>query len=66
VLKVVTPWVGEYAYHLQHVLSEMIGRCQELGLRVVGRDPPLRRALAIIVAKYTTDAVYRRRGTVEL
>jgi hypothetical protein len=66
VLEVVTPWVGEYAYHLKHVVGEMIGRCQELGLRVVGRDPPLKRALGIVVAKYTADANYRRRGPVEL
>ena len=63
VIKVVTPWVGEYAYHLQHVVLEMIGRCRELDLRVIGRDPPLKRALGIILAKYTTDAVYRKRGT---
>ncbi|MHC5057121.1 MAG: putative zinc-binding metallopeptidase [Planctomycetota bacterium] len=66
VVEVVAPWVGEYGYHLKHVLAEMIGRCRELGLRVVGRERPLRRALGIVLAKYTTDAVYRRRGAVEL
>jgi len=66
VLKVVSPWVGEYAYHLQHVVVEMIGRSKELNLRVIGRDPPLKRALAVVLAKYTADAVYRRRGMVEM
>jgi hypothetical protein len=66
VVEVVMPWVGEYSYHLQHVLVEMIGRCQELNLRVLGRDPPLKRALGIVLAKYTTDAVYRRPGVVEV
>ena len=66
VVQVVTPWVGEYSYHLKHVLAEMIGRCQELDLRAVGRDRTLKRALGIVLAKYTTDALYRRRGSVEL
>jgi hypothetical protein len=66
VVEVVTPWVGEYSYHLKHVLAEMIGRCQELNLRAVGRDRTLKRALSIVLAKYTTDALYRRRWAVEL
>ncbi len=66
VVEAVMPWVGEYSYHLKHVLAEMIGRCQELNLRAVGRDRTLKRALSIVLAKYTTDALYRRRGAVEL
>jgi hypothetical protein len=66
VVQEVTPWVGEYSYHLEHVVAEMIGRCQELKLRAVGSDRALKRALSIILAKHTTDSLYRRPGSVEL
>ncbi len=66
VLEIVTPWVGEHGYHLKHVLVEMIGRCRELKLRAVGVDRKLKRDLGILLAKYTTDALYRRRGWIEM
>jgi hypothetical protein len=66
VLEVVMPWVGEHSYHLKHVLTEMIGRCRELKLRAAGSDRKLKRDLSILLAKYTTDALYRRRGWIEM
>ncbi|MHC4915284.1 MAG: putative zinc-binding metallopeptidase [Planctomycetota bacterium] len=66
VLRELDPWLGEHSYHLKHVLVEMLGRCSELKLRAVGTDLRLRRGLTILLAKYTTDALYRRRGWIEL
>ncbi len=66
VLKELIPWLGEHGYHLNLVLHEMIGRCQEMKLRAVGTDLRLKRNLIILLAKYTTDALYRRRGWIDL
>lgn len=66
VLAVVAPWVSDHQYHLKIILVEMIGRCRELGLRVVGSDRQLKRDFAILLAKHTTDSLYRQRGRVEL
>jgi hypothetical protein len=66
VLRELLPWLGGHEYHLRHVLVEMIGRCRELKLRAVGTDLRLKRSLIILLAKYTTDALYRRRGWMEL
>jgi hypothetical protein len=65
-LKELIPWLGEHSYHLEHVVFEMIERCKELKLRAVGTDLRLKRSLIILLAKYTTDALYRRRGWIEL
>ena len=66
VLAAVSPWVGDHQYHLKHVLVEMTGRCRELGLRAVGGDRRLKRDFTILLAKHTTDALYRQRGWMEL
>ncbi len=39
--RVVSKWTGEYQFTLDTVLGDMIGRCRELSLRVVGRDRQL-------------------------
>ncbi|MDA1080575.1 MAG: putative zinc-binding metallopeptidase [Gemmatimonadetes bacterium] len=36
--RIVARWTGEYQLTLDTVLGDMIGRCRELRLRVVGRD----------------------------
>ena len=36
--RVVARWTGEYQFTLDTVLGDMIGRCSELRLRVVGRE----------------------------
>lgn len=36
--RVVSRWTGEYQFTLDTVLGDMIGRCSELKLRVVGRE----------------------------
>jgi hypothetical protein len=36
--RIVSRWTGEYQFSLDQVLTDMIGRCRELRLRVVGPD----------------------------
>ena len=36
--RVVSRWTGEYQFSLDQVLTDMIGRCRELRLRVVGKE----------------------------
>ena len=36
--RIVSRWTGEYQFTLDTVLGDMIGRCRELGLRVVGSE----------------------------
>ena len=66
ILRLVSPWLGEHRYQLDHVMAEMIGRCREFKLRVVGRDPQVTRDLAMILCKHTMDSLYRRRRRVEM
>ena len=66
VLPLVSRWVGEHHYHLVHVLREIIGRCRDLDLRAVGGRERLKRDFAILLTKYTMDALYRNRGWIEL
>jgi hypothetical protein len=35
--RIVSRWTGEYQFSLDQVLTDMIGRCRELGLRVPGK-----------------------------
>jgi Putative zinc-binding metallo-peptidase len=60
------PWLGPDNYHLQHVLMEITGRCRELKLRASTSRRILLRNLAILLTKYTTDSLYRRRGCIQL
>jgi len=66
ILRLVSPWIGEYRYQLDHVMAEMIGRCRELKLRVVGPDPRVTRDFAMILCKHTVDSLYRKRQRVEM
>jgi hypothetical protein len=36
--RIVSRWTGEYQFSLDQVLTDMIGRCRELRLRVVGNE----------------------------
>jgi len=66
VVEAVSPWLGEHSYHLRHVITEMVGRCGELKLRATGSEGRLKRDLMILLAKYTTDCLYRQRGWLHL
>jgi len=39
--RIVSRWTGEYQFSLDQVLGDMIGRCKELRLRVVGNERQL-------------------------
>jgi hypothetical protein len=39
--RIVSRWTGEYQFSLDQVLNDMIGRCRELRLRVVGNERQL-------------------------
>lgn len=36
--RIVSRWTGEYQFSLDQVLTDMIGRCRELRLRVIGPE----------------------------
>ncbi len=60
------PWLGEHRYQLNHVLQDVIGRCRELDLLVVGSPSKTRSALAVLLTKHTMNALFRHRRWVEL
>lgn len=66
VMRMVARWVGEHRYQLDHVLTEMIGRCRELKLYVFGPEQRVKRDFAIVLTKHTMDSLYRRRRRVEM
>lgn len=45
--RLVSRWTGEYQFTLEQVLNDMIGRCRELKLRVVGSERKLRMDFAV-------------------
>lgn len=49
----VSYWTGESQYTLDQVLTEVIGRCQELDLRVAGDREQLKRGLGIVLTMAT-------------
>jgi len=57
----VARWSGEYQITLDAVLSDMIVRCRELGLRAVGAQRPLVTNFAVLLAVTITRVVYSRR-----
>ena len=66
VVQLVSRWVGEHRYHLEHVFKEIVGRCRDLKLHVAGAERNLKRDFAILLTKYTVDALYRSRGWMSL
>jgi len=65
-LRRLAPWIGEHRYQLELAVREMTGRCRELGLRAAGSSSRLTDGLVLLLVKYTMDALYRRRGRIEL
>jgi hypothetical protein len=66
VLQMVSRWIGDYRYQIDHVLTEMIGRCRDLRLYVIGPEQRAKRDFAILLTKHTMDSLYRRRRRVEM
>jgi hypothetical protein len=54
----VSKWTGEYQLTLDAVLDEMIGRCQELGLRAIGSERQMRLDLTVLLTARTVHWLY--------
>lgn len=53
-------WVDDYRYSLEQILPDMIGRCRELKLRVVGNEKTILVNFAMILVMHTVDFHHRR------
>jgi hypothetical protein len=53
--RVVSRWTGEYQFTLDQVLSDMIGRCRELKLRVTGRERQLLTDFMVLLTARTME-----------
>jgi hypothetical protein len=60
VRRLVSRWTGQYQFTLEQVLSDMIGRCRELRLRVAGPERRLLMDFAVLLTVKTMHLVYRR------
>jgi hypothetical protein len=52
---------GEYQFTLDQVLSDMIQRARELGLRAVGDEEQLRMDFAVVLTVNTMHFLYSKR-----
>jgi hypothetical protein len=64
--RLVSRWTDEYQFTLDLVLSDMIQRCRELGLRAVGAERQLRMDFAVVLTVNTMHFLYNRRSWVAL
>jgi hypothetical protein len=64
--RLVSCWIGEYRYQLDHILRDMIGRCRELKLYVKGTERQTMIKFTILLTKHTMDSLYRNRYWVEM
>lgn len=62
--RMVSKWTGEYQYALDIVLSEMIGRCRELKLRVVGSPEQIKMDFAILLTVQAMNHLHSGRRRV--
>jgi hypothetical protein len=58
--RMVARWTGEYQFTLDLVLTNMIGRCRELKLRVVGSERNLRINFAVLLTAKTMHFLYEK------
>ena len=56
--RMVAKWTGEYQLTLDTVLDEMIDRCRELKLRVVGSERQLRTDFMVLLTAKTVHSLY--------
>jgi len=54
---VVARWTGEYQFTLDTVLGDMIGRCRELRLRVIGRQRQLLTDFMVLLTARTMEFI---------
>jgi hypothetical protein len=64
--QLVARWTGEYQFTLDQVLSDIIGRCRELRLRVRGGERRLRVDFAVLLTVQTMHFLYNRRNWIAL
>jgi hypothetical protein len=58
--RMVARWTGEYQFTLDLVLTNMIGRCRELKLRVVGSERNVRINFAVLLTAKTMHFLYEQ------
>jgi hypothetical protein len=56
--RMVAKWTGEYAFTIDVVLTDMIGRCRELKLRAVGRERQLLLDFVVLLTAKTMHYLY--------
>jgi hypothetical protein len=64
--RMVSRWTGHYEYSLDQVLKDIIGRCRELKLHVVGSPEQARMDAAMMLAVNTMNFVYSGRRWLDL
>jgi len=64
--RLISRWTGEYQFTLEQVLNDMIGRCRELKLRVVGSERQLRMDFAVLLTVQTMHSLYSRKNWIAL
>lgn len=64
--RLVSRWTGEYQFTLDQVLTDMIGRCRELKLRVVGAEREARIEFAVLLTVKTMHFHYSQRNWIAL
>jgi len=64
--RLVSRWTGEYQFTLDQVLADMIGRCRELKLRVVGSGLDARMEFAVLLTVKTMHFHYSSRNWIAL
>jgi len=66
ILRLVSRWMEDYQFTLEQVLNDMIGRCRELKLRVVGPEHTLHLDFAMLLAVKTVFFLHHRRNWIAL
>ena len=62
----IAQWTGEYQYTIDQVLSEMVERCRELKLKLVGNEIDVKRDIAILVTIQTMNYLHEGHHRVAL
>lgn len=57
---VVSRWTGEYQFTLDTVLGDMIGRCRELRLRLVGRERQVLTDFMVLLTARTMEVLSKK------
>lgn len=58
--RIVAKWTGEYQFTLDTVLGDMIGRCRELQLRVIGRERQVLTDFMVLLTARTMEVLSRQ------